>query len=236
MKQVKHQDPKTPPKYYTLIPAEVRYSKQISPGAKILYGEILTLASVNGYCNASNQYWASLFDVDDKTVSEWIRQLVSVEFIRSDILKDYQRKLYPKFGHIKEKNLTGVSGNPETTPSGKPDNNNTSNNTITNTTEDPSVVFNALSFFKEIQDKSSIPSDRLVAYFVIRKQLYKNCSTKKQALAMISRHSPVARRLKIFENAKIIKVMNTLDDLVARGKISQWGLEGVEKNLLGSKI
>lgn len=222
------------PTYYGILPAEIRYAKNISPMEKIMYAEISALASKTGKCWGSNGYFADLYDVQPTTVSEWINNLHRAGYVSISGAKAKNRVI--TLVNILRKKPKTPKEIPEAQPSEKPEHNNTSTNNNTNTTEDPSVEFSALSFFKEIQETSSIPSDRLVAYFVIRKQLYKNCSTKKQALAMISRHSPVARRLRIFENAKIIKVMDYLDDLVARGKISHWGLEGVEKNLLGKKI
>lgn len=69
------------PNYYSVIPAEVRYSKQISANEKLMYGEVSALSNKNGYCNASNGYFAELFEVDKKTVSRWINRLEKVGFL-----------------------------------------------------------------------------------------------------------------------------------------------------------
>lgn len=129
---------KTPPTYYVIIPAKVRFSKQISAPAKILYGEILALSALHGFCSASNEYWAKLFDVDDKTVSLWVSQLNSADFIKNNWLKSGERKIYPKIAHLKESIIPsqgskeGVSGKDIDPQSVKADNNNTSINTIIN--------------------------------------------------------------------------------------------------------
>lgn len=70
------------PSYYAVIPANVRYAKDLSSSAKLLYGEISALANKSGYCWATNQYFANLYEVDTRTVRRWIRQLDEGGFIR----------------------------------------------------------------------------------------------------------------------------------------------------------
>lgn len=65
---------KETPGYYAIIPATVRYSDLI-PNAKLLYGEITALCNKEGYCYASNSYFADLYGVDIKQVSRWIGNL-----------------------------------------------------------------------------------------------------------------------------------------------------------------
>ena len=38
--------------YYAIIPAKVRYDKNLKPAEKILYGELTALSNKNGYCHA----------------------------------------------------------------------------------------------------------------------------------------------------------------------------------------
>jgi hypothetical protein len=94
------------PTGFTTIPPEVRYSKDISAGAKLLYGDIKGLSFERGFCSASNEYLAFCFDVDDKTISEWVNQLYLAGFIRRDIVKRTMRKLYPWVGKISVKKPT----------------------------------------------------------------------------------------------------------------------------------
>ena len=61
--------------YYAIIPATVRYNKDLKPNEKLLYGEITALANSKGFCFASNRYFAELYKVTIHTVSQWISHL-----------------------------------------------------------------------------------------------------------------------------------------------------------------
>lgn len=72
--------------YYAIIPAEVRYDKDLPPNAKLLYGEITALCNDKGYCWATNQYFADLYKVSKITVSRWISTLNRKGYISIDTL------------------------------------------------------------------------------------------------------------------------------------------------------
>ena len=72
--------------YYAIIPAEVRYDKDLAPNAKLLYGEITALCNDKGYCWATNQYFADLYKVSKITVSRWISTLNKKGYISIDTL------------------------------------------------------------------------------------------------------------------------------------------------------
>lgn len=63
------------PSYYSIMPAYVRYDKDLKPNEKLLYSEITALSNKFGYCTASNNYFAPLYDVSKETVSRWISHL-----------------------------------------------------------------------------------------------------------------------------------------------------------------
>lgn len=72
--------------YYAIIPANVRYDKDLSPNAKLLYGEITALSNEQGYCWATNSYFANLYNVKNETISRWVSQLIKKGYIRSVIV------------------------------------------------------------------------------------------------------------------------------------------------------
>lgn len=86
--------------YYAIIPANVRYDKELKPNAKLLYGEITALANEKGYCWATNGYFAELYGVSPETISRWVSQLnkkgyVKVEVIRNEYNKQIEeRRIY----------------------------------------------------------------------------------------------------------------------------------------------
>jgi hypothetical protein len=61
--------------YYAIIPANVRYNDNLTPNAKLLYGEITALCNEKGFCWATNSYFSELYKVDKRTISRWISQL-----------------------------------------------------------------------------------------------------------------------------------------------------------------
>jgi len=61
--------------YYAVIPASVRYDKNIPQGAKLLYGEISSLCNKEGYCWAGNEYFVNLYQTTEKTIRNWIGAL-----------------------------------------------------------------------------------------------------------------------------------------------------------------
>lgn len=73
------------PNYYAIIPATVRYCKDLKANEKLLYGEITALASAKGYCFASNSYFADLYGVSKVSISNWVSNLEKHGFIKTTL-------------------------------------------------------------------------------------------------------------------------------------------------------
>ena len=88
------------PSYFSILTADVRYDERLRPNEKIMYSEITALSNKNGYCSASNTYFANLYKVGKNTVSLWINNLkkfgyISVIFEYKDNSKQViKRKIY----------------------------------------------------------------------------------------------------------------------------------------------
>lgn len=83
--------------YYAVIPADVRYDRDLRPNAKLLYGELTSLCCSKGYCWATNEYFAGLYDLSVSTVSRLIGQLEDGGYIRCEMVKTEtgsERRIY----------------------------------------------------------------------------------------------------------------------------------------------
>ena len=128
--------------YYAIIPANVRYDRRLCPSAKLLYGEVTALCNEKGYCWARNKYFADLSEVSDRTIRNWISQLIEYGYLKSEIKyvegsKEIEyRLLYlpesaPPISGGPEKNFRG---GPEKNFRGGPEKNFRDNNTSINNT------------------------------------------------------------------------------------------------------
>lgn len=86
------------PNYYSVIPSTVRYDDDLKANEKLLYGEISALSNKYGYCTAGNVYFADLYKVHKKTVSDWISHLkekgyIEVEMVYED-KKIIERRIF----------------------------------------------------------------------------------------------------------------------------------------------
>ena len=93
--------------YYAIIPANVRYSN-IPASAKLLYGEITALSNQEGYCWATNNYFAKLYGVTKGTVSVWIQKLKKEGFITIEVQRNELKQVVKRKVSIVKKNDRGI--------------------------------------------------------------------------------------------------------------------------------
>ena len=74
------------PSYYSILTAEVRYDPELKANEKLLYSEITALMQKEGYCFATNAYFAELSGVSKRTISDWINHLREKGYIRVEIV------------------------------------------------------------------------------------------------------------------------------------------------------
>jgi hypothetical protein len=122
------------PNYYAIIPANVRYAK-INANAKLLYGEITALCNKEGYCWASDNYFANLYGVNKSSIQKWLNVLEKSGFIKRKIVYKKGTKIIDLRAifiiPIVKKEYTPIvkkEGDNNTS------NNNTSNNIVTKVT------------------------------------------------------------------------------------------------------
>lgn len=84
------------PGYYSIMPASVRYDKDLKANEKILYSEISVLCNKTGYCYATNEHFAKLYDVHKNTISLWINNLKSKGYIGTKITYKEDNKTVDK--------------------------------------------------------------------------------------------------------------------------------------------
>lgn len=124
------------PTYYAIIPAEVRYDKELKDKAKLLYGEITCLSNKNGYCYANNNYFANLYGVAKETISRLITELVDRGYITREVVyKEGTKEVVGRFLRITQvltKNNTPIYKNVNTPIYKNVKDNNTSINNTSN--------------------------------------------------------------------------------------------------------
>ena len=86
--------------YYAIIPAPVRYCKNLKANEKLMYGELTALSNDKGFCFASNEYFSNLYDVSKTSISKWISNLEKNGFIKIKMIYEpgtkqiKQRRIY----------------------------------------------------------------------------------------------------------------------------------------------
>lgn len=131
--------------YYAIIPANVRYDKDLAPNAKLLYGEITALCNEKGYCWASNQYFAELYGVSILSIRRWVNSLVTKGYVYRTLTykpnsKEVDKRILSIDGGIKIDTTSvqkcydpSIKNDTSSSIKNDTDNNTSINNTFNNT-------------------------------------------------------------------------------------------------------
>lgn len=108
------------PNYYAILPAFVRYDKDLPANARLLYGELTALTNKKGYCFASNNYFAPLYGVTPQAISKWIKILEKKGYIKIEYI--YENGAITE-RHIYLKEVAQVIANNKTSENENSENN-----------------------------------------------------------------------------------------------------------------
>ncbi len=154
--------------YYAIIPANVRYDKDLAPNAKLLYGEITALCSEKGYCWASNQYFAELYGVSVLSIKRWVNSLVTKGYVYRTLTykpnsKEVDKRILSIDGGIKIDTTSvqkcydpSIKNDTSSSIKNDTDNNTSINNTFNNTYKEKNIkketVNSVISSYTESKD------------------------------------------------------------------------------------
>lgn len=79
---------------YIKIPMTIVSDKNISTSAKILYGYILLLSHLNGYCYATNKQLSGFLGTTNRTITKLIKELKDRDYTRLKYINISTRKIY----------------------------------------------------------------------------------------------------------------------------------------------
>lgn len=171
------------PNYYAVLPATIRYDKNLSSSEKLFYAEISALAQKDGRCWASRKYFAELYGVSEKTISCWTAKLAQQGYIEVRVIRNSQNAILRR--NITLKVLHTPSYKNVTTPLQKCNDPSYKNVTDNNTSKNNKKVSKAQSKpvenFDSIIQKSTESTElreTLVEFVKFRKLIKKPMTNK----------------------------------------------------------
>lgn len=177
------------PGYYGILPASIRYDKNLKPMEKIMYSELTALSNKNGYCNATNSYFAELYEVSKNTVSLWISDLEKAGYIKTKLMYEAgtknikERRIYISDPITKnndtyhEKEVDPITKNNDTPITKNREDNNTSiNNTRLILKENKKEKIELVAFITS-QGISKEYKEKLLEFLEYRKKIKKPIKT-----------------------------------------------------------
>lgn len=71
--------------FYCVVPHYILEDPEISSTAKLIYGEISSLANKFGYCYAINKHFSELLKCSDRVVQSSIERLKKAKYLRVEV-------------------------------------------------------------------------------------------------------------------------------------------------------
>ena len=100
--------------YWAVVPAAVRYDERLTERAKLIYAEISALAEADGYCWATDKYFADLYGVNARTVSRALHDLKDAGYIQVDMSsnnKGVERHIFCGVFNVSSVSSRGIDKN-----------------------------------------------------------------------------------------------------------------------------
>lgn len=149
--------------YWAILPASARYSKELSANEKLLYVEISALTNQEGFCWASNQYFAEFFNVAKTSISHWITHLTRLGFLRVELERNdkkevVKRKLFLLDPMVSKNNTYGTEKPYPMVPKSKENNINTNNINLINSNSHCDETFDTTSSVNDSSSVANAPS------------------------------------------------------------------------------
>lgn len=181
------------PNYYAIIPANVRYDKDLKANEKLLYGEITCLTQMTGKCFASNEYFANLYNTSKETISRWISNLANKGYIKTQLIyKEGTKQIINRYIQINQEGIDKKINSP--IDENIKDNNTSINNTSINIKEKDKKENKSnskkdiLIEFLKSQDLTKINKKSLNEWLDYKKWNYKEIGIKK-VIKFLSQYS-----------------------------------------------
>jgi hypothetical protein len=77
--------------YFIVIPAPVKRHPTLTAHAKLLFGEIAVKCNVRGYCWATNQYFADVFNCNIRSIQRYMKELEDASFVVIELQEDTEQ-------------------------------------------------------------------------------------------------------------------------------------------------
>jgi len=80
-------------KYYAMLPAPVRHSKNLSATEKLVYAELSAMADGKGFCNPTNKQLGDIMGLKVCTIGRSITNLRNCGFLKIYLVDNYIRTI-----------------------------------------------------------------------------------------------------------------------------------------------